>query len=410
MRRTLTARVLLLPSVCLCSFSAYALKEPSPDPTLKALLEKGVAKGYPGIAMLVENGDGHVRVAAAGFSNLEQQIPLRTTDGFHIASITKTFTAAAILGLIDKGKLSLDARLNELLPDAARNIPFAEQISVAQLLDHSSGIYATNNDPGYITTLIGPKADPYRLWSPAELVALANGTRRKPSGQPGSGHYYSDTNYVLLGMIVEKVSGQPFKAYIKQHLFEPLKMDSTFFYSDFVARKTLPTRVVQGYMLATPDIRKAVEINPMFKPVPNQRRPTGELLNTTLAAERIDAACGIVSNLDDMRKFGRALFGQKLLSADSQKFLTAAAQGMESEPMGKRRIRTLQAIRKPYGVLLYKEGDGPGGVNTLMAYQPEKRELYVGFTNIFGNFNEVEFMMDDVIGRLQPDNDPISPP
>ena len=60
----------------------------------------------------------------------------------------------------------------------------------------------------------------------------------------------------------------------------------------------------------------------------------------------------------------------------------------------------LSAIRKPHDVLLYKEGNGPGGVNTLMAYLPEKKELYIGFTNIFGNFNEVDFMMDELIGRL----------
>jgi D-alanyl-D-alanine carboxypeptidase len=401
MRMTLAISVFLLSMVCFGSVSAYALAETPQDPALKALLEKGIAKGYPGMAMLVEHRDGQVLVAAAGLSNLEQQIPMRTTDGFHIASITKTLTAAAILGLIDEGRLSLDAKLKTLLPDV--NIPFADRISVAQLLDHSSGIYATNNDPDYISTMIGPNADPYRVWTPAELVALANGTRRKPSGKPGSGHYYSDTNYVLLGMILEKISGQPFKAYIKEHLFKPLKMDSTFFYSDYVAgRKSPPIKVVQGYLLATPDLRKVVKINSMFKPVPNPRRSKGELLNTTLAAERIDAVAGIVSTLDDMRKFGRALFSRKLLSAKSQRFLTAAAEGMETEPFGKRRIRTLEAINEPYGVLLFKEGDGPGGVNTLMAYQPKTGELYIGFTNIFGNFNEVDFMMNEVIGRLQP--------
>lgn len=60
----------------------------------------------------------------------------------------------------------------------------------------------------------------------------------------------------------------------------------------------------------------------------------------------------------------------------------------------------MQAIRKSYGVLAYKEGDGPGGVNTLMAYNPVTGEIFVGFTNVFGYFNEVDFLMDEVIGGL----------
>ena len=75
-------------------------------------------------------------------------------------------------------------------------------------------------------------------------------------------------------------------------------------------------------------------------------------------------------------------------------------EGMQSQPMGTKRVWALQSIRKPYGVLIYKEGDGPGGVNTLMAYRAETDEIYVGFTNIFGYFDEVDFLMDGVIGKF----------
>jgi hypothetical protein len=73
---------------------------------------------------------------------------------------------------------------------------------------------------------------------------------------------------------------------------------------------------------------------------------------------------------------------------------------MNDQPAGKKRVWAMQAIRKPYGVLVYKEGDGPGGVNTLMAYNPSTDEIFLGFTNIFGYFNEVDFLMDEVIGGL----------
>ena len=77
---------------------------------------------------------------------------------------------------------------------------------------------------------------------------------------------------------------------------------------------------------------------------------------------------------------------------------------MNAEPVGKKRIWAMQAVRKPYGVLVYKEGDGPGGVNTLMAYNVVTGKIFVGFINVFGYFNEVDFLMDDVIGGLKPTN------
>jgi D-alanyl-D-alanine carboxypeptidase len=371
------------------------------DPALKALLQNGVEHGYPGIAFLTQAGNGKIRSAAAGYSSLEKHTPLRVDDGFHIASITKTFTAVAILRLVDEGKLSLHATLKDQRGEAVARIPYADRITVAQLLDHSSGIYATNNDADYLTTVIGPKADPARAWTPAELIALAGNDRNKPSGIPGAGHFYSDTNYVLLGMIVERVSGRPFKEHIAKTLLDPLGMHSTYFYSDYLGRNARPPlATVQGYLLATNEIRSAIQLNAMFRPVPGNTREKGELLNTTLAAERIDAAGGLVTTLPDLLKFASVLFHGKLLSPESQKFMTSAGEGMEGQPFGKGRVWTLQAIRKPYGVLLYKEGDGPGGVNTLMAYRPATDEILLGFTNSFGYFDEVDFLMDDVIGKL----------
>jgi hypothetical protein len=78
----------------------------------------------------------------------------------------------------------------------------------------------------------------------------------------------------------------------------------------------------------------------------------------------------------------------------------SAGDGMNAQPIGTKRVWTIQAVHKPYGVLVYKEGDGPGGVNTLMAFDPASSEIFVGFTNVFGYFNEVDFLMDQVIGGL----------
>jgi len=370
------------------------------DGQLRALLQKGIEHGYPGIAMLVQEGNGSVHSAAVGYSDLEHHTPIRVGDAFHMASINKTVTAVAAFRLVDEGKLSLNDTLQDRLGDAASRIPYADRITVSQLLDHSSGIYATNNDMDYLTTIIGPKADSARLWKPEEMVALADKDRSKPAGLPGEGHFYSDTNYILLGMIVERTSGRSYKEFIRKAVLEPLGMQSTYFYSDYLGKNAHPpVGTVQGYLLSTKDLRAVIEPNVMFRPVPGDYGKDVQLLNTTLAAERTDAAGGLVTTLPDLLKFASALFRGKLLSPQSQKFLMSAGEGMEVQPLEKKRTWALQAIHKHYGVLVYKEGDGPGGVNTLMAYHPATDEIFLGFTNSFGYFNEVDFMMDDVIGK-----------
>jgi D-alanyl-D-alanine carboxypeptidase len=168
----------------------------------------------------------------------------------HVVIVIKTFTAVAVLRLVEERKLSLDATLKDLLGEAAARIPYADRITVSQLLDHSSGIYATNNDMDYLITVIGRNADPARVWKPEEMIALADKSRSKPSSLPGEGHFYSDTNYILLGMIVERASGRPFKEYLEKTVLEPLGMRSTYFYSDYLGKNAHPPiATVQGYLL-----------------------------------------------------------------------------------------------------------------------------------------------------------------
>ncbi len=103
------------------------------DARVKALLQNGIHRGYPGVAFLAQSADGRIRSAAVGYSDLEKHIRLRVDDAFHMASINKTFTAVALLRLVDEQKLSLNATLKECLGDAVARIPNAERITVSQL-------------------------------------------------------------------------------------------------------------------------------------------------------------------------------------------------------------------------------------------------------------------------------------
>lgn len=198
MLRSLVSLAALL--VALAAATAAAGDAPRP---LDLALAKVMERGWPGVAVLVEHPDGKVMTATAGLASIEANAPMTPTTGFHMCSINKTFTAVAILRLVDQGKLSLDRKVIDILDQpVVKRIPHVDDITIAQLLDHSSGIYPTNNDPAYLKTLIGSDAFTGRVWTPEEMVELATRPENKPAGAPGEGHYYSDTNYVLLGMIV----------------------------------------------------------------------------------------------------------------------------------------------------------------------------------------------------------------
>ena len=201
-------------------------------PTYDSLLQNGIDRGYPGIILAIQIGDEKPWIGSAGLSNIEAQKPMLKNNRFHLASVTKIFTAVAVLKLIDEGKLNIDDKVINFLDTSLVNpIPFINEITIGQLLDHSSGVYSFNNDMEYIETLIGDKAFDKVTWSSKEFLALTYGDRVEPQGKPGSGHYYADTNLILLSLIIENISGISFRAFINKSILKPLKLKDTGFFS-----------------------------------------------------------------------------------------------------------------------------------------------------------------------------------
>ncbi|MBP6014742.1 MAG: beta-lactamase family protein [Alphaproteobacteria bacterium] len=365
---------------------------------LDGAMAKVMDRGWPGVSVLVEYADGRVETATSGLANIETNAPMTADTGFHLCSVNKALTAVALLRLVDQGKVSLDQKVTDILEQpVVKRIPHINNVTVRMLLDHSSGIYPTNNDPDYIRTLIGEEAFSGRVWTPEEMVELATRPQNKPEGKPGEGHHYSDTNYVLAGMIVARVAGEPYKTHIARTIFRPLGMERTYFYSDVLAgNQAASATVANGYLKLSKALTDAVVFNRGFK------SPREGWLNSSSAAERIDAAGGTVTTLPDLRKFAHALFRGQLMSARSQAFMTAVAGEVANAEIGKHKTRALQGAITTFGLVIYKEGDGPGGFNTLMAVHPKSGTVFLGFTNQFGDFDEVDAMMTDIMGAVTP--------
>ncbi|MEU7899610.1 serine hydrolase domain-containing protein [Nonomuraea sp. NPDC049152] len=184
---------------------AAPTRVPAGSPDARAEVERLVRAGAPGAVAYVLDGE-RVWQAAAGAAR--KRVPMRTDHRFRIASITKTFTAALVLQLVREGRLAVTDRVESLLPGV-----ISTRATVADLLTHTSGIPDYLTAPGFTKEL--EDGGHLRRWQPRELVAQAG-----PAGPPGT-YSYSNTNYILLGMILERLRREPYEKLVRDRIALP---------------------------------------------------------------------------------------------------------------------------------------------------------------------------------------------
>lgn len=187
---------------------AQNFNEAKIDSLLNYLSDKNQIMGSVSI---YQNGDG-VYQKSIGYRDIELRIPASQHTLYRIGSLTKTYTAAVIMQLIEENKLQLDTKLKEYFPE----IPTASSIDIEQLLSHRSGLVNFTDDPEYLNWAKEPKTK-------AELldVFIENGS----AFEPGTKSQYSNTNYVLLTFITEEITGKNFEEVLKNRIFQPLEID-----------------------------------------------------------------------------------------------------------------------------------------------------------------------------------------
>jgi D-alanyl-D-alanine carboxypeptidase len=211
---------------------ALATPQRSLAERLQVAVDGQVRGGVPGIVIHVVDPPRHLNWhGASGRFARGRPRPLRPGDAFRISSVTKPFTAAVVLRLVEQGNLRLDDSIARFLDPAlvARlhvvdGVSHGAEITVRELLNHTSGIYDYASDESWIGDVV---SNPQRTWTPLGLVgeALARG---KPYFLPGTGFHYSDTGYVLLGLITEKVTGRPLAEAYRRFIRGPLRLRHTY--------------------------------------------------------------------------------------------------------------------------------------------------------------------------------------
>lgn len=187
---------------------------------------------FVGLSVAVARGDHMIVDRGYGIADLEWNAPVDASTIFRIGSMTKQFTAAAILKLAEQGKLGLDDPLSRYVTEFDTG---GRVVTIRQMLNHTSGIPEYTMQPGFFA-----KFAPLNL-SDGELLQLVSG---KPFDfEPGAGWRYSNTNYYLLGMVVAKASGRPYAAFMQDEFFTPLGLAHTRYGSETAI---IPRRA-QGY-------------------------------------------------------------------------------------------------------------------------------------------------------------------
>jgi CubicO group peptidase (beta-lactamase class C family) len=176
--------------------------------------------GSPGASVIVIHHRKVVYRNGFGLANLEEKIPVRPETNFRLASVTKQFTAMAVMILVERRRLRYDQNLREFFPELPA---WAESITIRQLLNHTSGIpgYAGPNQHGSLDNVT-----PDKQLKDRDVIEILR-TREQPLFEAGARYEYSNSGYVVLGLIVEKASGLSFAQFLGRNIFRPLKMKGT---------------------------------------------------------------------------------------------------------------------------------------------------------------------------------------
>ncbi|MCK9996176.1 MAG: serine hydrolase [Candidatus Krumholzibacteria bacterium] len=247
---------------------------------IDSLLDTSFASDQPGAAVIVLRGGEVVYKSARGMANLELQVPLTEDMVFRIGSMTKQFTSAAIMLLVEEDKISVTDEITRFLPDYPTQ---GATITVEHLLTHTSGIRSYTSMPGWMDT---------KIVNPMTVEELVDGFKNEPMDfQPGAEFRYNNSGYVLLGAIIEAASGQTYAEFIQQRIFDPLQMKNSY-YGEHAA---IIRNRVPGYDGSIDDPQNARYLS-MTQPY---------------------AAGSLLSTVEDLGKWDTALFAGEVVGKDS---------------------------------------------------------------------------------------------
>ena len=371
-RRRLAVLVLALAALLLLAAAAPAAGSQAsstelPRGELQRLLEELVATGQPGAIGLARHGKETWR-GASGLAILDPERPMRPGLRYKVGSVTKTFTATVVLQLVGEHKLRLGDSVERWLPGL---VPNGDHITIRQLLQHTSGLFDYAEDPRIAEPYL--QGDLGFVWRPRQLVAVA--TEHPPLFAPGTSWSYSNTGYVLLGLIIRAATHSSVQQQLTSRIFGPLGLRHTSFP---VTNPHIPGAHAHGYQLGA--------------------GPGGTPLDFTgLSPSWAWATGNMVSTVDDVARFYRALLRGRLLPPR----LLRAMQTTVDTGSGLQYGLGLASIELPCGGTVWgHEGGLPGYENWALSTGDGEDQVVMMVNAGDGSNTYVELVLDPVFRAL----------
>jgi D-alanyl-D-alanine carboxypeptidase len=325
----------------------------------------------PGAMVLLRTPQGNF-IAPVGTTELGAQTPPAANTHFRIASNTKTMTAALIVLLAQAGKLKFSDPVSTYVP----NVPNGENTTVAQLLKMRSGLYGYTADPELSAAM---DADPGKAWTPQEVLAIA--FRHPPQFAPDAEYEYSNTNYALLGLVAEKVGGQPLAQQFQERLFGPVGLKQTSLPA--TDDTSIPAPYSRGYMYGGSFYALADDPYPAEMQAAAKAGTLQPIDYTNHNSSYATAAGGAISTADDLAAWMKALVSGKVFNADYHQQWLASRQAEDPDaPDGQKYGYGISYQRFGQNAAMFYHGGELPGFNSFMGYDPDNDVTLVIWTNL----------------------------
>jgi D-alanyl-D-alanine carboxypeptidase len=326
------------------------------------------ANAIPGVAVLIRSPSQGNWSHTFGTAVIGRHVPMSLRNSFRIGSNTKTMTSTVILQLVQEHKLKLDEPISKFVP----GVPNGQNITVAELSEMRSGLFSYTFDPGFNATL---DRRPRKAWTPGELLRIA--FAHPPDFAPGAQYEYCNTNIVLLGVVIQKLTGMSASKAFQKRIFGPLGMKHTF-----LPKRTvwaIPAPHAQGYQFGT----NVATINSYAVPpaqVPAALSGRLKPINDTTASPSWAwTAGGAISTAGDLARYVKVLVGGGLLDKRLQRLrLHSTIPVVPGQPNG---------VRYGLGIVEFAPGifghDGQiPGYSSFMVYDIRTHDTIIIATNL----------------------------
>ncbi|HEX7333125.1 MAG TPA: serine hydrolase [Pyrinomonadaceae bacterium] len=361
-----TSRMILCTAIILFIYPHVALAQDHAAKIQEVLALAHKYRQFNGAALVAENGKVVYR-GAFGMANIEWGIPNSPDTKFRLGSITKQFTAMLILQLVEQGKIKLEGKVSDYLPDYRKDI--GEKVTVHHLLTHTSGIPSYTSQPGFFENV---SRNPYKVGDFVKQYASGN-----LDFEPGSKYTYNNSGYFLLGAIIEQVTGKSYEQVLKENILDPAGMKNT----GYDRHNTIIPKRATGYSKTADGYTNAPYLD-MSIPY---------------------AAGSMYSTVEDLYLWDQALYTDKLISAQSKElmykpFLRDYAYGWI--------VRNASFKVNDQAVQVIGHGGGINGFTTTIMRYPKEKNLIVILDNTGTTY--LDRLSDSIAKILY--NQPYEPP